>query len=47
MEATTIATIEKNQTSDIRYPCKLAIDHDLSKGRFKAADYGMAHERPV
>ncbi len=27
------------------YPCKLALNYDLSEGRFKATDYMMAYER--
>ncbi|MCH8112898.1 MAG: AAA family ATPase [Proteobacteria bacterium] len=34
----------KSRFDECGYPCKLALDYDLSEGRFKAADYKMAYE---
>ena len=34
----------KSRFDECGYPCKLALDYDLSEGRFKATDYRMPYE---
>ncbi len=34
----------KTRFDELGYPCKLALDYDLTEGRFKATDYRMAYE---
>ncbi len=34
----------KSRFDECGYPCKLALDYDLTEGRFKAADYKTAYE---
>ena len=34
----------KSRFDECGYPCKLALDYDLSAGLFKAADYKMPYE---